>query len=197
MSSITLHDFSWERMKKAVDAVSDRARRISFAQREAGIPHAMVDGNAVAAWVARVDLEAVRNTKYVDLLIRREDLTNTIQAAEKAGFVHQLVSGIDLFLDGSEGSVRSAVHLIFAGEKVYPEYPAETPKVTDSEPGPDFPIASLDALVQMKLTSFRLKDKLHLLDLLEVGLINESWKDRVLPELADRFAEILEEREKQ
>ena len=197
MSVVTLQDFSWERMKMAVDAVSERARRISATLREAGIPHAMVGGNAVAAWVARVDLEAVRNTKDVDLLIRREDLENTIEAAEKVGFIHKQVSGIDLFLDGPEGSVRSAVHLIYAGEKVYPDYLVETPLVTDSEPGPEFQIATLDALVRMKLTSFRLKDKLHLLDLLEVGLIDETWQSRVAPELAGRFAEILEEREKQ
>ena len=30
----------------------------------------------------------------------------------------------------------------------------------------------------MKLTSFRLKDQVHLMDLLEVGLIDSSWGDR-------------------
>ncbi|MFN0056082.1 MAG: hypothetical protein ACKV0T_28380 [Planctomycetales bacterium] len=31
----------------------------------------MIGGNAVAAWVARVDFETVRNTKAVNVLIRR------------------------------------------------------------------------------------------------------------------------------
>jgi len=33
----------------------------------------MAGGNAVAAWVARVDRAAVRNTQDVDLLVRRSD----------------------------------------------------------------------------------------------------------------------------
>ena len=35
--------------------------------------YAMAGGNAVAAWVARVDRAAVRNTQDVDLLVRRKD----------------------------------------------------------------------------------------------------------------------------
>ncbi len=38
------------------------------------------------------------------------------------GFVHQNVAGFDLFLDGPEGSVRSAIHVVFAREKVRPDY---------------------------------------------------------------------------
>jgi hypothetical protein len=44
----------------------------------------------------------------------------------------------------------------------------------------------------MKLTSFRLKDKVHLLDLLEVGLIDASWCDRFPPLLGARLRELLE-----
>jgi len=42
----------------------------------------------------------------------------------------------------------------------------------------------------MKLTSFRLKDRVHLLDLLDVGLIDEGWCDRFPPELGARFREL-------
>ena len=135
MADIPLGDFSWERMIAAVDAVRERACRATSALGRAGIPHAVVGGNAVAAWVARVDVEAVRNTKGVDLLIRREDFKQTIEVLESVGFVHQNVNGIDLFLDGPEGSVRSAIHVIFAAEKVRPGHPVPAPDVTDSEPG--------------------------------------------------------------
>ena len=106
MTSVKLQDFSWERMIAAVDAVRERACRVAAALDRAGIPHAVVGGNAVAAWVARVDVEAVRNTKDVDLLVRREDFERAIEAAQAVGFVHQNVAGVDLFLDGPEGSVR-------------------------------------------------------------------------------------------
>ena len=192
MANITLKDFSWERMIAAVDAVRERARRAATALGRAGIPHAVVGGNAVAAWVARVDVEAVRNTKDVDLLVRREDFRRVIEVLQSVGFVHQNVSGIDLFLDGSEGSVRSAIHIIFAEEKVRPGHPIPAPDVTESEAGPEYTVATLDALVRMKLTSFRLKDQVHLLDLLDVGLIDEGWCGRFPPELGARLREIID-----
>ena len=91
--------------------------------------------------------------------------------------------------------MRSAIRLVFAGEKVRPDYVLPAPEVTESEPGPEFPVPTLDALVRMKLTSFRLKDKLHLLDLLDVGLIDEGWCERLSPELAARMRELIDSRE--
>ena len=72
----------------------------------------------MASWVARVDKEAVRNTKDVNLLVRRDDFPRVVEVLQSIGFIHQNVSGVDLFLDGPEGSVRSAIHIVFAGEKV-------------------------------------------------------------------------------
>jgi hypothetical protein len=163
----------------------------------AGIKYAVIGGNAIAAWVARVDVEAVRNTKGVDILVRREDFERVVMAAQSVGFVHQNVAGVDLFLDGPEGSVRSAVHVVFAREKVRADYLLPAPDVTESEAGPKFTVATLDALVRMKLTSFRLKDKVHLLDLLEVGLIDESWCERLPPELGTRLRELMESRDRE
>src|SRR5438270_990029 len=187
MSSMALKDFSWERMAAAVEDVRERVIRAAGSLRQAGIPHIVIGGHAVASWVARVDKEAVRNTKDVDLLVERADFPRVVEVLESVGFIHQNVSGVDLFLDGPDGSVRSAVHIVFAGEKVRSEYVLPTPTVNESEPGPDFPVPTLDALVRMKLTSFRLKDKVHLLDLLDVGLIDESWRERLPAAIATRF----------
>src|SRR4029450_5992421 len=130
-----------------------------------------------------------------DLLIRREDLERTIAALSSVGFVHHNVNGIDLFLDGPSGSVRSAVHVVCAREKVFRDSPTETPDVTEAEPGPEFPVPTLDALVRMKLTSFRLKDKLHLMDLLDVGLFYATWCDQVPAPLAARLTDIIATRD--
>ena len=96
-----------------------------------------------------------------------------------------------------QGSVRSAIHILFAGEKVRADYLLPAPDTADSEAGPDFAVPTLDALVRMKLTSFRLKDKVHLLDLLDVGLIDASWSDRLPPELAARLNELIAERDRE
>ncbi len=192
--AVVLHEFSWERMVAAVEDVRERARRAAAALTNAGIPFVVVGGHAVASWVARVDMEAVRNTKDVDLLVQREDFSRVIDALQVAGFVHRDVHGVDLFLDGPEGSVRSAIHIVFADEKVYPDYVLPTPSVSESEPGPDFPVPTLEALLRMKLTSNRLKDKVHVLDLLEVGLVDETWCERLPAELSARLRELIETR---
>lgn len=178
-------------MAAAVDAVQERACRATAALQRAGVPHLIVGGNAVAAWVSRVDIEAVRNTKDVDLLLRFDDFERAKEALSSVGFVYQFVNGVHLFLDGPEGSVRSGIHVIFAGEKVRPDHLLPAPDVTASEPGPDYPVATLEALVRMKLIAYRLKDRVHLMDLLEVGLIDASWCDKLPPELADRMREVL------
>lgn len=195
MTTVKLNDFSWERMIAAVDAVRERARRMATALDQAGIDYALVGGNAIAAWVARVDVEAVRNTKDVDVLVRREDFQRVIEVLQSVGFVHQNVTGVDLFLDGPEGSVRSAIHIVFAGEKVHANYLLPAPDVAESELGVEFRIAALDALVRMKLTSFRLHDKVHLLDLLDVGLIDDSWPRRLPAELGVRLQDLIDSRE--
>ena len=115
-------------------------RRAARALQQAGIPHVVVGGNAVAAWVARVDREAVRNTKDVDLLVTRQDFERIIAELQAVGFIHQNVAGVDLFLDGPQGSVRSAIHILFAGEKVRPDDLLPAPEISECEPGPDFPV---------------------------------------------------------
>jgi hypothetical protein len=67
----------WEildRMERAVAKVRDRLLRATAALNQAGVPYAVVGGHAVASWVATVDEGAVRNTRDVDLLVRRQDL---------------------------------------------------------------------------------------------------------------------------
>jgi hypothetical protein len=197
MATIALKAFSWERMIAAVEDVRERACRAADALQRAGIPCVIIGGQAVAAWVARVDREAVRNTKDVDLLVRRHDFARAVDALQAVGFVHQTVLGADVFLDGPEGSIRSAVHVVFAGERVHPDYLLPAPEITESEPGPDFRVPTLDALVRMKLTSFRLKDKVHLIDLLDVGLIDAGWSACLPPELAARLTELVAEHERE
>lgn len=192
MYHTTYADVSWERMERAVEKVRQRVLRSAAALEQAGVPYAVVGGNAVAAWVSRVDEAAVRNTQDVDILIRRENLPAAIEAMSKAGFVYRHAAGIDMLLDGPDAKARDAVHLVFAGEKVRPEYLLATPDVSESEAATSFRILSLESLVRMKLTSFRDKDRTHLRDFLEVGLIDADWPARFPPELAVRLQELID-----
>lgn len=176
-----------DRMVSAVEKVRERLLRAAGALDRAGVSYAIVGGNAVAFWVATVDDAAVRNTADVDILLRRSDLPTATAALAEVGFVYRHVGGMDVFLDGPEGKVRSAVHVVFAGEKVRPHEALPNPEVSQAEGEHPFRVLTLDALVQIKLTAFRTKDQMHLRDMLEVGLIDEAWKDRYPPELGARL----------
>jgi len=193
-----LQPVSWQRMSDAVAKVRERLLRAAHVLDEAGVPYAVVGGNAVAAWVSRVDESAVRNTRDVDLLLRREDLAAATTALGKAGFVHRRVASIgksghmDVFLDGADAKVRDALHIVFASEKILPDSIAANADVTESEDSGDFRLIQLDALVRMKLTAWRDKDRVHLRDLADVGLIDESWPNRYSGELAERLQLVLD-----
>jgi hypothetical protein len=102
------------------------------------------------------------------------------------------VAGVDMFLDGPEAKPRDAVHLVFAGERVRPHYVLPAPDLSESERAGPFRILTLDALVRMMLTSFRDKDRTHLRDLIDVGLVDAAWPERFQPELAQRLRQLLE-----
>jgi hypothetical protein len=192
MSHIRFGDVSWQRMIRAVERVQQRVLRTAGTLQRAGIPYAVAGGNAVAAWVSRVDEAAVRNTQDVDIVLRRSDFEAAKAALAEAGFVYRHSAGIDMFLDGPDAKARDAVHIVFAGEKVRPEYTAVAPDVSESEPTAPFRILTLEALVRMKLTSFRDKDRMHLRDLLDVRLIDAGWLERLPSNLATRLQTLLD-----
>jgi hypothetical protein len=188
-----LGPFSLDRVVSAVEKVRQRLLRATAALEAAAIPYAVAGGNAVAVWVSRVDEAAVRNTQDVDVLLRREDLSRAIQALEQAGFSYRRAAGLDLFLDGPAAKARDAVHLVFANERVRPTESLNSPDVSESEPADHFRVLALEALVRIKLTAFRDKDRVHLRDLIDVGLIDASWPARFPPDIASRLQKILDD----
>ncbi len=192
MADVVAPISGWERAFMAAEKVRERLARSTAALEKAGVTYAVVGGNAVAEWVGRIDEDAVRNTRDVDILIRRSDLPAVQAALAPAGFVYCQSFGVDMFLDGPDGRPTSAVQLLFAGEPVRIGDQAIAPDVTESEAASGFRVVSLEALVRMKLTSFRLKDRVHLQDLIGVGQIDRSWLSRLPPVLATRLQELLD-----
>src|SRR5271170_6410473 len=141
-----------DRMERAVAKVRERLLRATAALNQAGVPYAVVGGNAVASWVATIDEGAVRNTRDIDILVRRSDLPTITTALEQAGFVRDELLDVIMFRDGDEGKPSEAVHLLFAGEKVRPDHHLPAPDIqTVSDPA-NFPVIALESLVLMKLS---------------------------------------------
>ena len=191
--TLNLGPFDLERVFRAVDKITERLNRAAAALDAAGVLYAVIGGNAVANWVSRVDEAAVRFTKDVDILLRRSDLDAAKAALEPAGFVFRKSGAMTMFLDGPNAKARDAVHVLFAGEKVRDIDLVAAPDVTESEQSKNCRVLSLEALVQMKLNAYRLKDQVHLIDLINLGLVDEQWLARFTPGLSERLKALLED----
>jgi len=97
-----------------------------------------------------------------------------------------------MFLDGPDAKARDAVHIVFAAEKVRADYAVSVPDVSESEQAETVRLLSLTALVRMKLTSFRDKDRVHLRDLMDVGLVDAGWLGIVPAAFRPRLQELLD-----
>lgn len=97
-----------------------------------------------------------------------------------------------MFLDGPTARDRDAVHVVFALEKVRSTDVVAAPDVTESEETALFRLVSLEALVRMKLTSFRDKDRTHLRDMIDVGLIDANWRSKLPRSLAERLQSLID-----
>lgn len=191
-------DQLWDRIERAVEKVKDRLRRVTTALEAAGVPYAVVGGNAVQIWVAQVDESAVRNTRDVDIILNRSDLSSAIDALTSVGFIYRHDKSVDRFLDGSDAKARDAVHavhVVFAGEKVREEYAEPVPLIDSCEVDQNVRTLPLEALVRMALTCSRIDDLVDLRDLIDVGLVDETWPSRYTPALGSRLQALLDDPE--
>lgn len=178
----------------ALDDVAGRLERICTALRDAAVPYALVGGQAVAIWVATKDPAAVRTTKDVDVLLARADLPRARAAAMSASFDYFEVLGVGMFLDRANPNPRHAVHIIWAGEKIRPEYGCAAPTVDQREQiTPGIEVVAIEELVQMKLQSNRDQDRVHLRDMIDVGLIGRAILGQLPATLAARLEPLLTE----
>jgi hypothetical protein len=186
---------NWEildRMERAAAKVRDRLLRATAALNQAGVPYAVVGGNAVASWVATIDEGAVRNTRDINLLVRRSDLPAITAALEQAGFVRDELLDVGVFRDGADGEPSEGVRLLFAGEKIRPDHLLPAPEIQAVKDPANFSVIALESLVLMKLMSNRNIDQTHLRDLISVQLIDPSWLTKLPPELATRLKQLLD-----
>ena len=173
-----------------VDKLYAVAIRIGKALEAAGLQYKIVGGFAVFIHVKAVEPVAARVTRDVDIAVRRSDLQTIITAAEQRGFRYRHAAGLDMLLDGESGKAKDAVHLIFVGERVHATDPEPVPEGQPVTTEEGVYIASVADLVRMKLTSFRLKDKVHVQDLDEVGLITTDVEAALPPVLKERLDQV-------
>ena len=184
MTTITAYD-------RHVQQLFDTIDRVARALAQAGVEYRVVGGVAVFLHVHERDPLAARSTRDVDVAVDRGDLQAIIEAGRSVGFEYRHAAGVDMLVDAREPRARSAVHLVFVGEKARPEYdepvPLFSPPVRTTEGVLLMPVSDL---VRMKLTSFRLRDRVHLQDLDSVGLITSEIEAGLPPALRDRLRDL-------
>ena len=164
------------------------AERVEAAFAAAGLEYRVVGGLATFLYVEEAEPDAGRLTKDIDILVRREDLAAIADAVKPMGLEFRHAAGVDMLVQSGQPSARRAVHLVFAGEKVRPEYPAATPALSGERRLRGIRIVPLVDLIRMKLTSFRAKDEAHIVDLDEAGLITPEIEADLSDALRDRLA---------
>lgn len=147
----------------------------------------------MAIWVARVDPGAVRNTPDVNLLLRRVDLTSAIRTLTQAEFSLQTEREGCVFLDGQPGEKRDLLQIVLERERNRPDDLLPNPDLTESViTSASLVVLGLEALVRMKLISFRVKDRMHLIDLVAIGLVDQTWVAKYPQPIAERLQQVID-----
>ena len=178
----------------ALDEITERMMRITSALRDANVPYALVGGQAVALWVASRNPSAIRTTKDVDILLSRDDVGRARAAARGVAMDYYELMGVAMFLDQNNPDPRHAVHVVWAGEFLMPGRPLPSPGLDERlvlPPGID--VVTLEALVRMKLMANRDHDRVHLRDMIGIGLVGHEHLAGLPPILADRLRALLDE----
>jgi hypothetical protein len=171
-----------------VEQLFELAGRVEAAFAAAGLEYRVVGGLATYIYVEEAAPDAGRLTKDIDILVQRDDIERISNAVEPYGLKYRQVAGVDMLVQAGEPSARRAVHLVFSGEKVRPEYVEAAPRLSPGRTLKGIRLVPLADLVLMKLTSFRLKDQAHLKDLDEAGLITPEIEGTLSPALSERLA---------
>ena len=181
-------------MAQAVEKVRERLRRSTAALEARRIPYAAAGGHAVAAWVATANVGGVRNCPDVDIIVRQGDYERASDTLTKVGFAYARMNGLHAFLEKPDSKIRDAIRVFIAGVKVRADDFLPVPDIADASFSPveKFWHLSLESLVGMCLSSFRLVEKVYLSDLVDVGLIDSTWPARFPPQLAERLQLILD-----
>jgi hypothetical protein len=145
-----------------------------------GLEYRIVGGLATYLYVEEREPDAGRLTKDIDIVVRRADLEKIAKAAASFGLQHRQVAGVDMLVRPEQPPGRRAIHL----------YPEPTLDLSPCQRIKGLRLIPLADLIRMKLTSFRIKDQMHLKDLDEAGLITPEMETGLSPVLAERLAQV-------
>jgi len=176
--------------ERHVEQLIELAARFAEALTKAGVEYRIVGGLAIYLHINAIDPLAARLTRDIDAAVSRADIARIAKAVEPFGLEFRHAAGVDMLVDARSRKARSSVHLVFVKEKVRPDYVAPVPEFSSPSKLEGLLVAPVADLVRMKLTSFRLKDRVHIQDLDGVGLITPEIEAALPDILRERLAQV-------
>ena len=181
----------FERMFEAQRILRDRQAAIVELLRKREISFALFASNATFVWIESVDESAVRLYRNIDFIIQRGDSGLVSSTLKEIDLTAEIQEDHILFLNNHAQSVRYSDRAFFASERLF-KYNATIPSLGAVVVIHDVPVISLSELVKFQLERYKLDDKVDLRDLMDVGLVDQSWTSKLPPELAGRLQTILD-----
>jgi hypothetical protein len=160
--AVFVNTFFEERVEQLFELASVVERVFS----SAGLEYRVIDGLAAYLYVEEHEPDAGRLTRDIDIVVRRADLAAIADAVEPFGLKYIHVAGIDMLIQSGQPA-RRAVHMC----------PEAVPDLGTARILKGVRLCPVDHLIRTKLTSFRLKDQMHLKDLDEAGVISPQIED--------------------
>lgn len=165
--------------EERVDRLFELAGLVERIFAGSGLEYRVVGGLATYLYVEQSAPDAGRLTRDIDIVVRRQDLERIAAAAETCGLAYRHVAGVDMLVQADAPASRR-IHL----------YPGAVPELGPFETLRGLRLIPTADLIRMKLTSFRLKDQVHLKDLDEAGVISPAVEATLSPVLAERLARV-------
>jgi hypothetical protein len=183
----------FDRMDRAVRLVEERVDRSTTALSSLGIAFAIGGSNATAIWIASVDESDVRQARNVELIVDRDEIKRVEIALSQAGFVRAVRNDNVRFIDEPDGRWRDAIELTFGGEQISCKCPRlRCPVPSDHAIVNGKRVLELRRLVEFQLARYRLDDRVDLHDMIDVGLVDETWLPALPFEVVGRLQELLD-----
>jgi hypothetical protein len=181
-----------EKMILAASNVRERQSQIVRALEKSGVSFALSGSNATHLWVASVEEAAARQYRNVELIIERKETDSLVAAMKGLGFFTDLRPDRVTIRSTPNQRKRWADIALFANERA-----ANTSFTIPSLDGTTVvgsaPVLLLESLVELQLWRWTLDDRVDLRDMIEVGLLDQTWPSRLPPELAARLQELLDD----
>ena len=179
-------------MFEAIERVRQRQSQIVESLARSRVAYALSGSNATFEWVASVEEAAVRQYRNVEFIIRRESLPNATHGLSKIGLIAEERENDVLFRLYPEQRERWTDRALFAGQMMSGSG-SHIPDLGNVSLVNNTCLLPLHTLVEFQLSRWELDDKVDLRDLLDVGLLDDSWLLRLPSPLAERLQELLDD----